>query len=154
MTSRPERAVSVQADAVRCPVALTRLAELSRRVLRAMGVPRALLSVTMVNTRTMARLNRAHLGHRGPTDVLTFTLQAAVNDVIVADIYICPDVARAQARAHRVGVREELARLVIHGTLHAAGWDHPNDAGRMTSPMWQRQEQLLKRYWISATARA
>ena len=156
MRQAVNRAVSVQSDGTRSPVAAARLAELSRRVLAAQRVPRALLSVTMVTARAMARLNREHLGHRGATDVITFSLTApdAATEAVVADIYICPDVARLQARAHGAGVREELARLVIHGTLHACGWEHPEDEGRMTSPMWRRQEQLLKRFWTASTPRA
>ncbi len=102
----------------------------------------------------MARLNREHLGHRGPTDVITFALGSDPSGSVLADIYICPDVARVQARAHGVGVREELARLVVHGTLHACGWDHPVDASRTTSPMWRRQEQLLSRFWSSPSLSA
>ncbi|MEQ1689906.1 MAG: rRNA maturation RNase YbeY, partial [Gemmatimonas sp.] len=111
MTLSSERAVAVQADGVRCPVALARLEELVRRVLGALRVPHALLSVTVVSPRAIARLNRQHLGHAGPTDVITFTLASHVANAVVADIYICPDVAREQARRHGVGVREEIARL-------------------------------------------
>ncbi len=152
MTTRSERAVAVQADGVRSPVSLAKLEDLACRVLGALRVPRAMLSVTLVSARTIARLNRAHLGHRGPTDVITFTLNAGPDDAVVADIYICPDVARRQAHAHGVGVREEVARLVVHGTLHASGWEHPLDATRTMSPMWRRQEQLLHRFWIAPSA--
>jgi probable rRNA maturation factor len=62
---------------------------------------------------------------------------------VVGDIYICPDVARANASAARCGVREELLRLVVHGTLHVLGWDHPEDDARVASAMWRRQEKLL-----------
>jgi probable rRNA maturation factor len=144
-----ERAVSVQTDGVRTPVACDRLMELSREVLRALRVTRAMLSITLVDSRTMARLNRVHLGHRGPTDVITFAMGADPSGVVLADIYICPDVARAQAQEHGVGVREEIARLVVHGTLHACGWLHPEDESRTTSPMWRRQEQLLRRLWLN-----
>lgn len=151
MTRVSERAVDVQTDGVRSPIATARLSDLACRVLGSLRVPRALLSITLVNPRTMARLNREHLGHRGPTDVITFALDGAATGGILADIYICPDVARAHAVRHRIGVREELARLVIHGTLHACGWDHPTDDDREKSPMWRRQEQLLQRFWISQT---
>jgi probable rRNA maturation factor len=43
------------------------------------------------------------------------------------------------------GVREEVARLVIHGTLHILGHGHPDGDDRTTSRMWRRQEQLLSR---------
>jgi len=149
-----DRAVSVQVDGVRTPVATARLAALSQRVLGAQHVTRAMLSVTLVSRRAMARLNRAHLGHRGATDVITFALGVDSGSGIIADIYICPEVARAQAKAHGVGVREELARLVVHGTLHACGWEHPEGDERTRSPMWKRQEQLLRRFWISTPTSA
>lgn len=154
MSRKTERAVAVEADGIRSPVATARLAKLADQVLGALRVPRAMLSITLVPSRTMARLNREHLGHRGPTDVITFALGRDPSGSVLADIYICPDVARAQARAHRVGVREEIARLVVHGTLHACGWDHPVDASRTTSPMWRRQEQLLSRFWSSPSLSA
>jgi rRNA maturation RNase YbeY len=154
MTSVGERAVAVSVDDGRSPVAPARLSHLSRQVLGALRVPRALISITLIGRRAMAKLNREHLGHRGPTDVITFALGQDPSGVVIADIYICADVARAQARAHRVGIREELARLVIHGTLHACGWEHPEDDSRTASPMWRRQEQLLKRYWTSPASPA
>jgi probable rRNA maturation factor len=66
---------------------------------------------------------------------------------LLADVYICPDVARRQARAHGVGVREEVARLVVHAMLHACGWTHPEGEERESSPMWRRQERLMRRFW-------
>lgn len=154
MTARSERVVSVQCDGVRSPVATARLTDLSVRVLGALRVKHAMVSITLVSARAMASLNRTHLGHRGPTDVITFALGQTAGDAVLADIYICPDVARVQAKAYGVGVREELARLVVHGTMHACGWDHPIDEGRTVSPMWRRQEQLLKRFWFSIPAAA
>lgn len=146
--------VSVECDGVRVPVAMERLAVLSRQILRALKVPRAMLSIAFVSSRRSAQLNRVHLGHRGPTDVITFALGADPAGTVIGDIYICPDVARAQAMAHGVGLREEIARLVVHGTLHACGWEHPDDDARTTSPMWRRQEQLLQRFWITPARRA
>lgn len=144
-------AVDVALDGVRTPVARARLEGLARRVLAAERVPRAMLSITLVSKRTIARLHRKHLGAAGPTDVITFALGDDGSGVLVADIYICPDVAREHARAFGVGVREEVARLVVHGTLHACGWDHPVDASREGSDMWKRQERLLARWLASVT---
>ena len=154
MTRGSERAVSVQGDGVRSPVSTERLAELARRTLAAQRIPRAMLSITLVGERRMAQLNKQHLGHRGPTDVITFALHSEPGEAVLADIYICPAVAREQARLHGVGVREELARLVVHGTLHACGLEHPVDAARTSSPMWRRQEQLLERFWITPARHA
>ena len=144
-------AVSVACDGVRVAVASARVADLARHVLKALGVRQAMLSITFVTPRSIARLNRLHLGHSGPTDVITFELAAPVDRSVLGDIYICPAVARKNAVAMGVGVREELARLVVHGILHACGWEHPEDESRTASRMWRRQEQMLRRFWISRT---
>ncbi len=148
-------AVAVSRDGVtRSPIAPARLADLARRVLKAEQVPRAMISIALVSSREMARLNREHLGHRGATDVITFALGDDGSGVLVADIYICPDVARTQAKEWKVGVRDELARLVVHGVLHACGWEHPINDDREASPMWQRQERLMARWRASRTTNA
>jgi rRNA maturation RNase YbeY len=104
----------------------------------------------------MAALNRRHLGHRGSTDVISFSLARDLpNAPILGDIYIAPDVARSNAQAHGVSVREELTRLVVHGVLHVLGFDHPEGEDRASSPMWRRQEQLVASVTRrSSTARA
>lgn len=141
-------AVAVSSDAIRLPIARRRVAALAQRVLRAEHVRDALLSVSFVSSRAIAALNARHLGHRGPTDVIAFWFApAGAGAPVVGDIYIAPEVARANARRHGVGVREELARLVVHGTLHVLGHVHPAGDARTASPMWRRQERLL-RAWL------
>jgi probable rRNA maturation factor len=130
------------------PVAAARLVELAREVLAAEKVRNAMVSIAMVTPREIATLNRKHLGHRGPTDVITFALGKDPAGVVIGDIYICPDVARRQASEHGVGIREEIARLVVHGVLHACGYEHPEE-DRTTSRMWRRQEALMTRLWSS-----
>ena len=127
------------------PVAVSaaRCGDAARHVLHAEGVRHAMLSVTFLPPAAMARLNRSHLGHAGTTDVIAFGFAPTPGGGVVGDIYLCPDVARRNAREAGCGVREELLRLVVHGTLHVLGWDHPAGAGRATSPMWKRQERLL-----------
>ncbi len=137
--------VGVACEGLRAPIAAHRLADAARHVLRAEGVRAALLSVTLVSPSAMARLNRRHLGHAGATDVISFGFAPTPGTGVVGDIYVCLDVARANARAAGCGVREELLRLVVHGTLHVLGWDHPEDRTRQASRMWRRQELLLAR---------
>ena len=146
--------VQVSSDDVRIPLARARVAEIARQVLKAEGVRHAMLSIAFLADRAMATLNRRHLGKRGPTDVIAFGFSRPDDSApVIGDIYISPGVARANALAHRVGVREELARLVVHGTLHVLGHDHPEDDSRMGSPMWRRQERLLARALSAPAAR-
>jgi probable rRNA maturation factor len=137
--------VQVATEAGRLPLARERVADIARAVLRSEGVRDALLSIAFVSPRDIARINQRHLGHRGSTDVISFQLARGRSEPVIGDIYIAPAVARDNARSHRVGVREELARLVVHGTLHVVGHDHPEGAGRTASPMWKRQEALVRR---------
>ena len=103
----------------------------------------ARISVAFVGRDTMRRLNAEHKGHDWPTDVLTFALRDPSGSTI-GDIYICPWVAEREARARGISAREELLRLVVHGTLHAVGRDHPEGPGRTRSAMWRRQERYLE----------
>lgn len=144
--------VAVQAEGVRSAVSAARLADAGRHVLRAEKARAALLSITLLTPARMARLNRAHLGHAGATDVISFGFRDP-SGAVVGDVYLCPAVAARNARRFGVGVREELLRLVVHGTLHALGHDHPEGEARTASPMWKRQERLLAQVLAKAGAR-
>ncbi len=149
-----------------------------RRTLLADRVREAMISVAFISSREMATLNREHLGHAGPTDVISFALgfapgagvrtkresPAGVTDFalrralrrhpsrsdagpvqasVVGDIYICPDIVRKSAARFGVGIREEIARVVIHGTLHTLGYEHSEGDERTDSEMWLKQEKIL-----------
>jgi len=103
----------------------------------------ALISVTFLGRDSMRRLNAEHKGHDRPTDVLTFALTDPAGHT-VGDVYICPWVARHEAAARGISFREELIRLIVHGTLHALGKDHPEGPERTRSAMWRRQERYVE----------
>ncbi len=106
----------------------------------------AMLSITFVGRATISHLNLRYLGHHGPTDVISFGLgRVGRRGAVVGDVYICAEIARENAKAQGISAGEELLRLVIHGTLHVLGHDHPMGQGRTTSPMWRRQERILAR---------
>jgi probable rRNA maturation factor len=138
--------VDVSAEGTVAALARSRIRDIAAAVLRAERVRDALVSVALVSPRQIARINRRHLRHSGPTDVISFALSqsaSAARGPVIGDIYIAPAVARANAARFRTGVRQELARLVVHGTLHVLGYDHPDGTDRTASPMWRRQERLL-----------
>lgn len=123
-------------------------AALVRRVVEAVlrGERReALISITFLGRDAMRRLNAEHKGHDRPTDVLSFAL-ADQGGRAVGDVYVCPWIARREARARGIPLREELVRLVVHGTLHALGREHPEGEGRTASPMWRRQERYVEAF--------
>jgi rRNA maturation RNase YbeY len=139
------RIVDVATEDVRIAVARSRVERVADRVLRAEGVRNALVSIAFVSDRRMAALNWRHLRHRGPTDVISFSFAPGQpGGPVVGDIYIAPGVARRNAIEHGRGVREETLRLVVHGVLHVLGHDHPAGDERYASPMWRKQERLLR----------
>lgn len=145
----PPFTIRVAGDRVRLALPAARVRRIVRSVLR--GEPGAVrraggrgeVTVTFVGPAGMRVLNRVWKGHDRPTDVLSFTLRPPGGG-IAADVYICAALARAAARELGIAPAEEIARLVIHGTLHALGYDHPEGTGRTHSPMWRRQERYVK----------
>ena len=105
----------------------------------------ATISVTFLGRDAMRRMNAEHKSHDHPTDVLTFALKVPPGKV-VGDVYICSWVAQREARERGIPLRQELIRLVVHGTLHALGRDHPEGPERTRSAMWRRQERYVSRF--------
>jgi probable rRNA maturation factor len=126
------------------PAPLTR-AEVRRIVGRVLeGEARdATVSVTFYDPERMRELNAAWKGRDRPTDVIAFALPQP-DGGLAGDVYICPAEARAEAGSRSIPWRQELTRLVVHGTLHVLGYDHPEGAGRTRSAMWRRQERYVK----------
>jgi probable rRNA maturation factor len=114
-----------------------------RHTLDAEGIWSGEISVALLDDGAIRALNRDHLGHDAPTDVLAFALHDE-GEPPLGDVYVGVEQARRQAAEAAVAETEELVRLVVHGTLHVLGWDHPDGpAARFRSPMWVRQEALV-----------
>jgi probable rRNA maturation factor len=144
--------VDVTTNGIRTSLGRYAIADAARAALRAERVRTALVSITLLDRGAIARMNRRHLGHTGATDVISFGFSRATDrDPVIGDIYLCPDVARANAHERGVPVRDEVARLVVHGVLHVLGYDHPAGDDREASDMWLRQERVVRR--LAARAR-
>ncbi|MBI4419695.1 MAG: rRNA maturation RNase YbeY [Gemmatimonadetes bacterium] len=121
-------------------------AALVRRVVGAVldgeGAGEAAFSVTFVGAGGMRTLNRRTFGRDRVTDVIAFGLPHLERQG--GDLYLCPAAARAAAKASGVPLAEELVRVLVHGTLHALGYDHPEGDGRTGSRMWRRQEWYVR----------
>ena len=139
-------AIDISSSVRRLSVSRLRIRDAATATLRAERVKDAMLSITFVGRAAISRLNRRYLGHEGPTDVISFGLaRIGRRGAVIGDIYICAEVARENARRQGISAGEELLRLVVHGTLHVLGSDHPVGPARTKSPMWRRQERILAR---------
>ena len=102
----------------------------------------ASINVTFLSAQRMRALNRRTFGLDRATDVIAFGMPHPGR--VVGDVYVCPSIARKNARRMKVSEGEEMVRLLVHGVLHALGRDHPLGEGRTSSPMWCAQERYVR----------
>lgn len=125
------------------------------------------LTLLFVDRQTIAELNEQHMGKPGPTDVLSFPIDAADAEIVLdgqppsrgpdrplvdlddlplllGDVVVCPAVASEQASGHAGTLDDELALLVVHGILHVLGHDHaePEQITAMRAAERRLLEQL------------
>jgi probable rRNA maturation factor len=117
-----------------------RLRRAVRTVLRQARLQKARVSLALVDDRTIARLNRRFLGHRGPTDVLSFLLERSPG-YLEGELVVGADVACRAAPRYGWSAQQELLLYVIHGALHLVGYDdaQPGERARMR----RRERELL-----------
>jgi probable rRNA maturation factor len=103
------------------------------------------IGVVLAHDAALRELNRRWRGIDRATDVISFPYfigKRPRSRVVAGDLVISIDRVLEQARRYRVTRGRELARLVIHGTLHLAGHDHHRAGEREL--MRAREEQALR----------
>jgi probable rRNA maturation factor len=96
------------------------------------------VTIAIVNDEAMISLNRKFRKKAKTTDVLTFRADDSYNDPSqkgrpLGDIVISVDQARRQAAQERHSTGTEVRYLILHGLLHALGYDHETDNGEMNA---------------------
>lgn len=127
-----------------------RAAQLARAVLNTIGEGEAAVTISFIRDRQMRQLNREYRGIDAPTDVLSFAYHEADDELETAeiahhlgDLVISVETAERYARELGLSFVLEIEHLVIHGTLHLAGYDHETDHGEMNRLERRLRKQLL-----------
>lgn len=124
---KPKLTLSVQYADDRLKESITRPV-LRRWVQAALFAP-AELTLRFVGSEEGRDLNRDYRGKDYATNVLTFAYtEDEDSEVTQADIIFCTDVLEKEAAEQKKSVEEHTAHLVVHGVLHAQGYDHEDDA--------------------------
>ncbi|MFL5741638.1 MAG: rRNA maturation RNase YbeY [Flavisolibacter sp.] len=91
----------------------------------------------------LLKINQEYLGHNTYTDIISFQLSKP-GELLLADIYISTERVRENAKNLKVSFREELHRVIFHGSLHLCGYKDktPNDINKMR----QKENEWLQKY--------
>jgi probable rRNA maturation factor len=102
-----------------------------RRWVQASLLGPAELNIRFVDAEEGRALNREYRGKDYATNVLTFAYNEGAelddDEPTEADIILCTDVLQREADEQKKTVEEHAAHLVVHGVLHAQGFDHEHD---------------------------
>ena len=118
------------------------------KILSALGLSDRELSLTLINDRAMAHLNRETFGRRGPTNVIAFPLDDAPSPngppALLGEVVISLQTTRRQAQEFGWPWQELLDFFLIHGILHLLGFDHGDTAAaaRMDARAWELMSRL------------
>ncbi|MDN5507104.1 MAG: rRNA maturation RNase YbeY [Comamonas sp.] len=80
------------------------------------------ITVRIVDAEEGRKLNREYRQKDYATNVLTFDYQQEPS--VMADLVLCAPVVEREAQEQNKTLEEHYAHLLVHGTLHAQGWDH------------------------------
>jgi probable rRNA maturation factor len=97
------------------------------------------ITVRIVDEAEGQALNRDFRAKAHATNVLTFDY--AQGPVVVADLVVCAPVVAREAHEQGITLEAHYAHLLIHGALHAQGWDHRRAADARV--MEARESELL-----------
>ena len=97
---------------------------LLRRWVQAALLGPAELTLRFVDESEGRKLNRDYREKDYATNVLTFAYGETEENIVQADIVFCVDVLMREAAERQIPLAQHAAHLVVHGVLHAQGYDH------------------------------
>ena len=144
MSVNNKLSLSVQYPDPRLDAVATR--PMLRRWVQASLMAPAELTIRFVDAGEGRVLNRDYREKDYATNVLTFAYnegeELAADEPVRADIILCTDVLEKEAAEQGKTVEEHTAHLVVHGVLHAQGYDHDEDGE--AAEMEQLERDILE----------
>ncbi len=112
-----------------------------------LAMTNATLSIVICDDEYIRVMNREFRSIDGPTDVISFSNREAPFPELetdldeIGDVFISAERALAQSVEYRVPLAQEMKRLIVHGMLHLAGYDHER-SDRDERIMLQKEEEI------------
>jgi len=139
-THRNEISLSVDNCDVDLSVDDGKIIRLSRRVFSGENISISSVGIILTNHERLRALNVKYLSHDYNTDVLSFLIDES-DDGIEGEVYVDVETAEERCAEFGVTVEEEVARYVIHGLLHLAGYE--DDTAEKKAVMRQLENRYL-----------
>lgn len=111
---------------------------IAKRVLKGENKGELIVSLGLVGPREIKRLNWKYRKKNRPTDVLSFLYEDS------GEIVLCPKIIRQNAKLFKTSFKKELNRILIHGLLHLAGYDH--EGSKAEAERMREKESYYFRY--------
>ena len=99
------------------------------------------ITVRIVDAEEGQTLNREYRKKDYATNVLTFDYTQ--EPIVSADLVLCAPVVAAEAKEQKKTLQAHYAHLIVHGTLHAQGWDHDLDEDAQVMEL--RETEIMAR---------
>jgi len=122
----------------------------AKAVLSGEGVTKAKVTFALMDDAAIHLLNKRHLNHDEPTDVLTFPYTKHTSAKLEGDVAIGAGVAVVNAADRGHDVQAELCLYVIHGSLHLCGYD--DTTPKATALMRSKEAHYLALLGLPAIA--
>ncbi|HUG20512.1 MAG TPA: rRNA maturation RNase YbeY [Planctomycetaceae bacterium] len=144
------------------PLDRERICQSARELLATERVASAVIGLVFVDDTAIQRINREHLQHDYPTDVISFLLEERPTGRSVGDstenlrgagkhlegeVVVSTETALKQAEDYGWSAEEELLLYVVHGMLHLAGYDDLTFGER--AQMRLRENEILARWGMT-----
>ncbi len=97
-------------------------------------------AVRFVDERVGRDLNETYRSQKEATNILTFDY--AKEPVVEADLILCAPIVEKEAKEQKKTLEEHLAHLLVHGVLHAQGYDHVTE--KQAAVMEKKEIEILE----------
>ena len=111
-----------------------------RNTIRSEGKKLRELNLIFCSDTYLLEINKQYLDHDTFTDIVTFD-NSESPELIIGDIFISIDRIRENAAKYKVAEKDELHRVIIHGTLHLIGYKDKTKSDK--SLMTEKEDQHL-----------
>ena len=121
-----------------------RLTKLVRTVCRRFGLTRVMVSIAVVDDKTLQKINKEFLGRNSKTDVISFDLSDEGTMAKSIEVVVNAERALRQAQSRGHSAQAELALYVVHGLLHNLGFD--DSTQKQAQKMHNTEDKILQEF--------